>query len=396
MAVPTKRFKTALTKHSVLNNQAKPFADITNVQEDPITQGNDNMAFSNIGIHSRVLASKPVTVHNDDESCTFFNVKPERMDAKPVCESLVSGMESVKKANDIQEVAPFRNGVVDIDRGEHNQHGHLNEVQYAQNIFENFLKVEKNCMTDVDFLDFQKDISPRMRAILIDWLVDVHLRFSLRSNTLFLTVNIIDRYLARRIVSRQELQLVGLTAMVIAAKYEEIYAPQFQDFVHISDNTYSADDILRTEASILEVLSFDVTLPYSLTFLRRLMRVCEVVLGKVDYEHVSLSRYLLELSLVSIDMLNYRPSLLAAAACKFSASLTSGTLAWDSTMKFYSGGLCEEDLTDCEKDFAALLKRETDPQSKHKLTAIRRKFSSRTYCRIAELAEGLQLGTTKT
>jgi G2/mitotic-specific cyclin-B, other len=76
------------------------------------------------------------------------------------------------------------------------------------------------------FMDSQQDVNEKMRAILIDWLVEVHLKFKLVPETLYLTVNLIDRYLERVEVMRDKLQLVGVTAMLIASKYEEIYAPE--------------------------------------------------------------------------------------------------------------------------------------------------------------------------
>ena len=82
------------------------------------------------------------------------------------------------------------------------------------------------------------DINEKMRGILVDWLVEVHLKFKLMPETLFLTANLIDRYLATRAVSRKNLQLVGVTAMLVASKYEEIWAPEVRDFVYISDKAY--------------------------------------------------------------------------------------------------------------------------------------------------------------
>lgn len=83
-----------------------------------------------------------------------------------------------------------------------------------------------------------------MRAILIDWLIEVHFKFKLLPETLFLTINLIDRYLERVIVNRTKLQLVGVTSMLIASKYEEIYAPEVRDFVYITDNAYTKEEIL--------------------------------------------------------------------------------------------------------------------------------------------------------
>ena len=85
----------------------------------------------------------------------------------------------------------------------------------------------------------QNDINEKMRAILIDWLVDVHSKFKLVNETMFLTVNLIDRFLGKVQVTRQKLQLVGVTCMFIATKYEEIYPPDLRDFVYVTDKAYT-------------------------------------------------------------------------------------------------------------------------------------------------------------
>lgn len=84
-----------------------------------------------------------------------------------------------------------------------------------------------------------------MRAILVDWLIEVHYKFKLLPETLFLTVNLIDRFLEREAIHRTKLQLVGVTSMLIASKYEEIYAPEVKDFVYITDRAYQKEEILR-------------------------------------------------------------------------------------------------------------------------------------------------------
>jgi len=93
-----------------------------------------------------------------------------------------------------------------------------------------------------------------MRSILVDWLVEVHLKFKLVQESLYLTVNLIDRYLERRQIHRSKLQLVGVTAMLIACKYEEIYPPIVKDFVYITDNAYTKEEILDMERDMLETL----------------------------------------------------------------------------------------------------------------------------------------------
>lgn len=77
-----------------------------------------------------------------------------------------------------------------------------------------------------DYIDSQPEINEKMRAILIDWLIEVHHKFELNPETLYLTINIVDRYLTVETSSRRELQLLGISAMLIASKYEEIWAPE--------------------------------------------------------------------------------------------------------------------------------------------------------------------------
>jgi cyclin B len=137
----------------------------------------------------------------------------------------------------------------------------------------------------------------------------VHLKFRLVPESLFLTVNLIDRYLEKKAVLRQQLQLVGGTAMFLASKYEEIYPPEVKDFVHVTDRAYTKDQLVKTERDMLEVLSFNVTVPSAWRFLERFCH-----LAGATEQTEALARYLLELSLVEYHMLRYKPSLQAAAA----------------------------------------------------------------------------------
>lgn len=102
---------------------------------------------------------------------------------------------------------------------------------------------------------------------MVDWLIEVHLKFKMKPSTLFICVNIADRYLSKVFVERNQLQLVGITSLMIAAKYEEIYPPPIGDFVYITDNAYSKKELLSKELEILAVLDFDMTFPISFIFL---------------------------------------------------------------------------------------------------------------------------------
>ena len=152
----------------------------------------------------------------------------------------------------------------------------------------------------------QRDINEKMRAILVDWLIDVHLKFKLVPETLFMCINLIDRYLCKQQVSRCKLQLVGVAALFIASKYEEIYAPDIKDFVYVCDKAYTKEEIFQMESSILMNLSFDLTHTSPLRFLERYFQLSNVT----DNEKIlMLSRYFIELSLIDVKMLKYSPSL---------------------------------------------------------------------------------------
>lgn len=148
-----------------------------------------------------------------------------------------------------------------------------NVAEYAMDIMEYLRDTETEFRPRFGYMKDQSDITPKMRAILVDWLVEVHLKFKLLPETLFLTVNLIDRYLSIENVNRQHLQLVGVTAMLIASKYEEIYAPIVRDFVYITDNAYTKEEILSMERKMLTALDFDVQTVSPYVFIMRYAKV---------------------------------------------------------------------------------------------------------------------------
>lgn len=113
-----------------------------------------------------------------------------------------------------------------------------------------------------------------MRAILIDWIIDVHGKFKMNHQTLFLTVNLIDRYLELVCVARTQLQLVGISALFLASKYEEIYPPDLKEFVRCCDNTYHANQIIHVESEIISLLNFNLVYTSSYQFFELFCQKC--------------------------------------------------------------------------------------------------------------------------
>lgn len=212
-----------------------------------------------------------------------------------------------------------------------------------------------------------------MRAILVDWLVDVHIKFKLLPETLFLTVNLIDRFLERVQITRQKLQLVGVAAMLIASKYEEIYPPEVKDFVYVTDRAYTKEDILDMEGKILGTLQFHLTVTSSLRFLERYSK-----LAHMDQKGFHFCRYVLELALVEYRILKYIPSLLACASIYLYNRLTKRE-GWSDVLAKNSKHE-EMNVKACAKDLLALLQGAEQSQ----LQAIRRKFSSAKYFEVSK------------
>lgn len=120
-------------------------------------------------------------------------------------------------------------------------------TDYVLEMYEHFRSKEGSTSVRPVYMEDQTHINERMRSILVDWLVEVHLKFKLVPETLYLTINLIDRYLERREVTRPKLQLVGVTSLLIASKYEEIYPPELRDLVYICDRAYTRNEVSQAQ-----------------------------------------------------------------------------------------------------------------------------------------------------
>lgn len=219
----------------------------------------------------------------------------------------------------------------------------------------------------------QKDINEKMRAILIDWLVDVQIKFKLFDETLFLTINIVDRYLSLFRISREILQLVGIAAMLIACKYEEIYPPEIADFVYITDQTFPKAKILEMEGRILTSLSFKLTFTSALRFLNRYAEVHDT-----DPTAYCFARYLIELALVEYKMLKYAPSYIAISALYLACKATK-KIAWSGTLAEISQ-YSEQEVRVCARDLFFVYQ-----NGKMSLRAVYRKFSHPKFLEVSKL-----------
>ena len=148
-------------------------------------------------------------------------------------------------------------------------------AEYVKDIYYYLYHLEKRFKVSPTFLA-DKIVTSKMRAVLIDWLLQVHMKFHLLHETLYLCVQIIDAYLEAVNVTKMQLQLVGVAAMFVACKYEEMYVPAIEDFVYMTDNTYTKSEIRQMEISILKTMNFMFSKPLPLHFLRRFSKAGRV------------------------------------------------------------------------------------------------------------------------
>ncbi|KAL3625715.1 hypothetical protein CASFOL_030244 [Castilleja foliolosa] len=255
--------------------------------------------------------------------------------------------------------------IVDIDSADVDDE--LAAVEYIEDIY-NFYKLTEDDGRVHDYMDSQKDINYKMRAILVDWLIEVHKKFELTTESLYLTVNIVDRFLSVKIVPRRELQLVGISSMLIACKYEEIWAPEVSDFIAISDNAYVREQVLLMEKAILGKLEWYLTVPTPYVFLVRYIKASI----PADKEMENMTFFYAELGLTNYStVINYSPSMLSASAVYAARCTLIRSPLWTETLKHHTG-YSEDQLMECAK----LLVGFHSVVAENKLKAVARKYSN--------------------
>ncbi|KAL6495708.1 hypothetical protein OROGR_030271 [Orobanche gracilis] len=186
---------------------------------------------------------------------------------------------------------------------------HLEVCEYVDDIYQYYWVLEGQNPLLKNYMRKQRHITPQMRAILINWLVKVHLKFDLMEETLFLTVTLLDRYLSLESIMKNEMQLVGLTALLLASKYEDFWHPRVTELISISAESYTSGQMLQMEKAMLKKLKFRLNEPTPYVFMLRFLKAAR---SDKKFEHLAF--YLIELCLVEHEALNYKASLLCASA----------------------------------------------------------------------------------
>ncbi|CAN7116648.1 unnamed protein product [Brassica rapa subsp. narinosa] len=257
---------------------------------------------------------------------------------KDITNEISPKLETVKQIEKVGAVSTVAKilKVIDIDSDEKDP---LLCSLYAPEIYHNLRVAELQRRPFPDYMErIQRDLTWTMRGILVDWLVEVSEEYKLVPDTLYLTMYLIDWFLHGNYIERQRLQLLGVTCMFIASKYEEIFAPRIEEFCFITDNTYTKDQVLEMESQVLKHFGFQIYTPTSKTFLRRFLRAAHASdLQKPRVEMEFLANYLIELTLIDYEFLKFLPSVIAASAVFLAKwTLNQSSHPWNPTLEHYT------------------------------------------------------------
>ena len=253
--------------------------------------------------------------------------------------------------------------------------------EYLNEIYSNLLQDEKNLLykPKIGYMNMQNDINEQMRAILIDWLIEVHYRFRLKSETLFQTVWIIDTYLSMFPIIRARLQLLGIASLLISCKSQEIYYPQLNELIDITDGAYIKDELIEMEAHVLKVLNFNIVSPTSNDFYNIIAKAFNF-----DNRQFFLGKYFLESSLIDYQMIKYSSSVIAVSC----AYIVMKFFSINNYKCLYSDEVIKENcpqkvIKDAAREICFLVKN----LSESSLKAVKDKYSLSQFLNVAQYCE---------
>uniref|UniRef100_G1Q3W1 Cyclin P n=1 Tax=Myotis lucifugus TaxID=59463 RepID=G1Q3W1_MYOLU len=179
------------------------------------------------------------------------------------------------------------------------------EREYARDIF-----AEVMVCPALPQMALPSTVTPEMRALVVDWLVQVHVRVpGLAGDTLYLAVHLLDSYLRCSRVRLHRLQLLGMACLFVACKMEECVLPEPASLCLLGAGSFSQAELLRAERRILSRLDFRLHHPGPLLCLELL-----AALAGSNPQVMLLAAYFLELSLLEVETAGWEPSRCAAAA----------------------------------------------------------------------------------
>ena len=240
--------------------------------------------------------------------------------------------------------------------------------EYLEEIYFNLL-LEENQSTvkpKIGYMNMQNEINEQMRAILIDWIIEVHFQFNLRQETLYMTIWIIDTYLSFNLVSRKKLQLLGITCLLISCKSQEIYFPHQNKFIEVTDGAYNREEMLKMENEILKNDFYNILSK----------------LYNFEKKQYFLGKYFIESVLIDYKMIKYSGSIISAA----STYLVMKYFGINGYQKLYSKYVIKEDnpesvIKDTAKEIYLLI----ENLSKSKYKSVKNKYGLTQFENVSEI-----------
>ena len=265
----------------------------------------------------------------------------------------IENKENIEKKNNLKEDEDDKE-----EKIKYFETSNINNVQipkdYINIIYYNLLKEEDegiNPKPEYNYMKKQKEINEKMRSILVDWIIDVHFKFGFTDETLFMTISIIDRYLSITTISRSNFQLLGITALMIACKHEEIDLPKIDDFIYITDNAYVKNEVIKMENDVLSKLNFSFLYPSPIKFFEYLS-----FHFNFTKKHHMMGKYLMESFLLDVKNVKYKPSIISCACAYIVMKFFKMQNYHESySKKFYNFEMSKEKFTEsnikeCAKD----------------------------------------------
>jgi len=324
-------------------------------------ESNDNLEISNIN-------NKSILFNTTKDSINSISTKASN-------NSSISSLSMLN--NSKNENKPSNDKKFDIHFNNKEEYIKYNG-DYINELYSNLLEEEKMLQSrpKYGYMDYQTDINEKMRGILIDWLIEIHDKFHLKSQTLYQTIWLIDTYLSIKYIKRSEFQLLGLGCLFIASKFQEIYYPQLKDCVEVTDGAYSKDDLLRIEQEILKTTNYNLLPPSQEDF----YNIIAKSFGFNEKQYY-LGKYFMENSLIDYNMLKYSSSVIAVS-CSY---IVMKFFNISNYRSLYSTRIIKEKcpqkiIKDTARELCFLVKHLNSSEFK----AIKEKYSSEKYFNVSE------------
>ena len=335
---PQNSINHAITQPSE-NNNINNIKDNIKIINNSNNNNNNN---TNVIQVSRKSYSKSPKKHNSVNNSNVNNIFVESQNIQ---------LNKLKDFNNKESEINKKNSLFSFPEKKNKTPNAQIPIEYFNEFLDTYVREENNLEFKIipNFMKEQTEINSKMRAIIVNWITEVHNRFKLLPDTLFLSIVIFDRYMSLiKNIEKQKLQLIGVTSLLIACKYEEIFSPEVRDFVCILDRTYDREDLMYQENEMMKYLKFEITFPTSL----RYYEILRIEFG-IEDKYYEYGIFLLEMSLLDCRFSKYQQNLIATTVCFIVKKLFNKDLKIEKFLENTKINL--EELKNCLIDICFLL-----------------------------------------